>query len=260
MAQAKIENRLCPHCANSVALDMLKCPYCKASLIPAAEPQWPRYSEPAAEAPVPPRKSGIPLGSKVILLLGLLVFALGIYLVGSHQERRELGSLLDERQKSIQDKEQKIKSLEEQLAQVRDQLKGNTAQLQAIKAKLEERDKNLAAAQKRLTQANRENDRLAANRVAASRQTTSRAAAPAPAAPTNPRRVAAAGMYEITRPTTVFEGPDSSSRILSRIGGGTEITVVRAVGEWLEIRSKHGNPPGFIHSDDAKFIARARAN
>ena len=256
MAQAKIESRLCPHCANSIALDTLKCPYCKASLRPAAEPQWPRYIEERPQAQATPRKAGIPLGSKVILIVGLLVFALGIYLVGGHQERRDLGALLDERQKSIQDKEQKIKSLEQQLAKARDELKGNTTQLQAIKAKLDERDKNLAAAQKRLTQAGRDNDRLAANRSAAVRQTSGRVAEPL-APPVRARRPAEVGLYEIIRPTTVFEGPDSSSRILSRISGGTEITAVRAVGDWLEIRSKHGNPPGFIHSDDAKFVARA---
>ena len=256
MAQPKIESRLCPHCANSIALDTLKCPYCKASLRPADQPQWPRYIEEPPQAQVTPRKARITLGSKVILILGLFVFALGIYLVGGQKERQELGSLLDERQKSIQDKEQKIKSLEQQLAKARDELKGNTTQLQAIKVKLDERDKNLATAQKRLTQASRENDRLAANRSAAVRQTSGRVAEPS-AAPVKARRSAEVGLYEIVRPTTVFEGPDRSSRILSRIGGGTEITAVRAVGEWLEIRSKHGNPPGFIHSDDAKFVARA---
>jgi uncharacterized coiled-coil protein SlyX len=256
MAQPKIETRLCPHCANSVALDTLKCPYCKASLRPAAEPQWPRYIEETPKTETTRRKAGLPLGSKFILLLGLLVFAVGVYLVGGQKERRDLGPLLDGRQKAILEKEQKIKSLEQQLAQVRDELKRNTTQLQAIKAKLEERDKNLAAAQKRLTQANRENDRLTVNRSAAVRQTSGRVAEPLPP-PVKTRRPAEVGQYEIIRPTTVFEGPDRSSRILSRIGGGTEITAVRAVGEWLEIRSKHGNPPGFIHSDDAKFVARA---
>jgi hypothetical protein len=44
---------------------------------------------------------------------------------------------------------------------------------------------------------------------------------------------------------------------LTRVGGATQITVVRGVGEWLEVRSKHGNPPGFIRTEDAKFVARA---
>jgi hypothetical protein len=44
--------------------------------------------------------------------------------------------------------------------------------------------------------------------------------------------------------------------VLSRISGGTQITVVRSVGEWLEVRSKHGNPPGFVRADDATFVRR----
>jgi len=31
---------------------------------------------------------------------------------------------------------------------------------------------------------------------------------------------------------------------------------VGSVGEWLEVRSKHGNPPGFIRRDDAMFVER----
>jgi hypothetical protein len=64
-------------------------------------------------------------------------------------------------------------------------------------------------------------------------------------------------LYETVRATAVHEEPLSSSRVLTRVGGATQITVVRGVGEWLEVRSKHGNPPGFIRTEDAKFVARA---
>ena len=85
MAQATIQTRLCPHCANSIALDALTCPYCKADLIPSAAPEWPRRSEdvawrsPAAENEnLIVEKERLPVGSKVILASGLLVFALGV--------------------------------------------------------------------------------------------------------------------------------------------------------------------------------------
>jgi hypothetical protein len=55
----------------------------------------------------------------------------------------------------------------------------------------------------------------------------------------------------------VHEEPSGSSRVLSQIVPGTRINVVRSVGDWLEVRSKQGNPPGFVRLDDAKFIARA---
>jgi hypothetical protein len=56
----------------------------------------------------------------------------------------------------------------------------------------------------------------------------------------------------------VYEQPLGSSRVLTRISGGTQITVVRNVGEWLEVRSKHGNPTGYVRADDVKFVARAK--
>jgi hypothetical protein len=39
-------------------------------------------------------------------------------------------------------------------------------------------------------------------------------------------------------------------------GKGTRINVVSAAGDWLEVRSKHGNPPGYVRSDEARPIAR----
>jgi uncharacterized protein YgiM (DUF1202 family) len=59
------------------------------------------------------------------------------------------------------------------------------------------------------------------------------------------------------RATSVYQKPASSSRVMSQISKGTQITVIRSAGDWLEIRSKHGNPSGFIRADDATFLSRA---
>ena len=45
MAQAQIQTRLCPHCANSITFDAMKCPYCRADLLPSTEPEWPHNDE-----------------------------------------------------------------------------------------------------------------------------------------------------------------------------------------------------------------------
>jgi hypothetical protein len=78
-----------------------------------------------------------------------------------------------------------------------------------------------------------------ANRVPTAPATTS-------SVPFNP------GTYQTLRPTTVFEQPSGSSRVVANIGGGVNINVVGSKGDWLEVHSRIGNPPGFIRRDDAK--------
>lgn len=58
-------------------------------------------------------------------------------------------------------------------------------------------------------------------------------------------------LYTITRDTSVFEEPSNFSRKLLTVPKGTTVTVVGSSGGWLEIRSKHGRPPGFVRRDDA---------
>lgn len=64
----------------------------------------------------------------------------------------------------------------------------------------------------------------------------------------------AAGTYQTTRSTTVFESASSSSQVVANIPGGTRLDVVNAKGEWLEVHSRRGNPPGFIRREDAALI------
>jgi len=66
------------------------------------------------------------------------------------------------------------------------------------------------------------------------------------------------GTYESARAASVYEAPASSSKIVTQISKGTQLTVVRSVGDWVEIRSKHGNPPGYIRVDDVAPISRSK--
>jgi len=77
--------------------------------------------------------------------------------------------------------------------------------------------------------------------------------APSPAS----QRAANAGIYEVLRATTVFEGPSGSSKVLASIPAGTRVNVVNSNGNWLEVHSKSGNPPGFIRRDDANLIEKS---
>ena len=77
---------------------------------------------------------------------------------------------------------------------------------------------------------------------------------PAPAIAS--RRPADPGTYQTIRATTVFAEPSASSRIVASVGSGIQVNVVGSNGDWLEVRSKHGKPPGFIRRDDAVLIER----
>ena len=260
MAQSTIKTRLCPQCANSIAVDALTCPYCKADLILSLAPEWPEQQRASEDSSPIPRQEKLPLRSKVILVLGLLLFALGVYLVGGNRERNDLTPVLAEQEKALKEKEEKIKGLEAQVAQLRQEQQGTTGQIDELKNTLAANQKDLAATKKRLTDASREIDRLAASRVTAAPRSGGRTAEqlpPPPASTASSRRPAEAGTYETLRPTTVYEEPSNSGRAVAQIGRGTEVTVIRSVGEWLEVRSKHGKPPGYIRSDDARLLSRA---
>ena len=261
MAQSTLQTRLCPHCANSIALDALTCPYCKADLLPSLAPEWPGRNEDEESPPSLPAKEKLPVRSRVILVIGLLVFALGVYLVGGNRERSDMAPVLAEQQRVLQEKDEKIQGLEAQLAQLRQDRQGGTDEIAALKSKIAASQKDLTTARAQLRDANREIDRLAASRIAAAQRPTPRNAdsQPAPAAPSaaRSRRVAEPGLYETMRATSVYQKPANSSRVMSQISKGTQITVIRSAGDWLEIRSKHGNPSGFIRADDATFLSRA---
>ncbi len=57
------------------------------------------------------------------------------------------------------------------------------------------------------------------------------------------------GPYRVLRPTSVYSEPREDSRQIATIEPGTKVQVVDDQRDWLEIRSKHGRPPGFIKKD-----------
>ncbi len=77
---------------------------------------------------------------------------------------------------------------------------------------------------------------------------------PAPAS----RRGARPGVYQTLRSTAVFEAPAASAQVVANIPGGVRVNVVNINGDWLEVHSRRGNPPGFIRRDDAQFIDGAQ--
>lgn len=64
------------------------------------------------------------------------------------------------------------------------------------------------------------------------------------------------GQYEVVYSTSVYEEPSEDSRRVARVERETRVNVVAIRGDWLEIRSKQGRPPGFIKKDSATPIGK----
>lgn len=251
--------RLCPQCANSIDENAVKCPYCKAEFGTAETPQWPMREE-MPGATVATRGGNRLTKRTKAILAGLLVVtavALGAFSIYEYRQRNDGRQLEQANLKQLQEREQKIKTLEGELKQLRQELDRGKSQVAALAAKLEESQKELSATQQRLTTATRDAGRAASKRAPVTPGSTARSVK-APSSPTPPaRRSAEPGVYEVIRATTVREEPSGAARRITDINKGTKITVVRTVGDWLEVRSKQGNPPGYVRLDDAILVSRA---
>jgi hypothetical protein len=64
------------------------------------------------------------------------------------------------------------------------------------------------------------------------------------------------GTFETVRPTRVYGGPSENAPLIANIGPGMKLNVVDSSNGWLEVRSKHGRPPGFIRQEAAVRIGQ----
>jgi Bacterial SH3 domain len=251
--------RLCPHCANSISADAAKCPYCNADFSPTPTPEWPTREEPALQANALPVRRKISAVSLAVFAIGVIFLAAGLFLVFGQTQHTQLPVAPQDNAKELQERDQKIASMESDLSRMRQELTERSDEATELKTKLDETQKDLATMRERLAIANREVERMASSRAqppAASAPPRPADTSPPPPAPTLSRRAAPPGTYETIRSTTVHEQPSGSSRVLTKIAKGTRVEVVRSSGDWLEVRSRHGNPPGFVRADDAMFLSR----
>lgn len=254
-----VSSRLCPHCANSIAEDAAHCPYCKAEVETAPSPEWLIRDERPRETKPPLReKTTMP---KIMLIAGIVLCAIAAALLGTgilaRDESGDTRRLLAEKVQELQVKEEHVKAVEAELAKVRQEAAESVKEAEALKARLEESRKEQAAGQ-RLSGVNREPERRSARPAKVEPRSEPRPVERTPAPSRPARRPAEPGVYETTRATEVHEQPVESSRVISRIGKGTRINVVRADGDWLEVVSRRGNPPGFILRDDTMYVAQSK--
>jgi hypothetical protein len=260
IGETTTRTRLCPKCANSIAEDAAKCPYCKTDLLSEFAPKWLNRNEPASETRMELNsKKKFPIPSKFIGAITVLLAVFVAFVAGGYIQRSEIAAISQANLKQLQVKEQIIQSQQAQLAQVQQQLSENSNNLAEMKIKLEESQKAVSAKQQRLEVATRETNRSIASRSVPVRRPTWRTPDTSPPfpQPVAARRTVQSGVYETTQATSVYENPSSGAHVISQIGGGTRINVVSSSGDWLEVRSNRGNPPGYVRSDAARPIGRA---
>jgi SH3 domain-containing protein len=259
IGESTVRARLCPQCANSIQEEATNCPYCKADLLMHFIPKWLKRDGPASEPRLGPnrrKKSWMP--PQVIWITATVAIVVLAFFAGGYMKRSQLLASSQAALKELQAKTQMVQSQESQLAKTKQQLDENSNQIGELKTKLDESQKELLLARQRLEVAARELDRLKATRSVAATRTRTRASQTGTSIPAPPqsRQTAEPGVYETTRPTSVYEDPSPTSRVLSQINRGTRINVVSSSGDWLQVRSNRGNPPGYVRSDDARLIGR----
>lgn len=190
-------------------------------------------------------------------VVALLVLAIGAvlawnYLLGPKSGPGGVTGPRQEGNKELEEKERQIRALDDQIAQLRKELEASSNKVAELQARLEQMSKTLSSKQQKMAAAVRPAERS----TPPSQPLEEKVARPVePSAPIW-RKPAEPGSYEVIRPTGVFAEPSDASRKVSTVKRGTRVTVVGSVGDWLEVRSKHGNPPGFIRRDDTMFVEK----
>ena len=146
------------------------------------------------------------------------------------------------------DSERRIQELTADVDQLRKENEANANHVKELEAKLADTRNELAAVQQKLKAAQKQLARAPAPAAPA----RDRMASAPPASPpqAQPRRATEAGQYAVVRDTSLLEKPSSSAREVALVQRGIIVNVISSVGEWYEVRSKYGKPPGYIRRED----------
>ena len=163
----------------------------------------------------------VPMGKKASIFVGVIALALVVFLAWKAFWRPN-----DKDSLALQ-QEEKLRDMEDRVARLQKELEESSKQIASLQAGSDETTRTR-------------------RKVNNSRQDEARLADQNPSP--EPR------LYQTVRSTSVFEEPSASSRKVGSIPNGTRVRVVGSTGDWLEVRSKQGRPPGFIQRDDAVLM------
>lgn len=167
----------------------------------------------------------LPMGKQGSIFAGVIAFALVVFLARAFWTPNDRDSL------ALQQQEEKIKDMEDRLSRLEKELEQSSKQIAPLQAGSDATMRLGRPAQRKVNNSRRETPRLADQN-------------PSP----EPR------FYQTVRSTSVFEEPSASSRKVGSISNGSRVRVIGSTGDWLEVRSKQGRPPGFIRQDDAVLM------
>lgn len=165
----------------------------------------------------------VPLGKKGWILGGVIAFALVAFLAW-----KAFWTPNDRDSFALREQEEKIRDMEDRVARLQKELEESSRQIGSLQAGSNEATRGRRSAERKVNNSRREETRRADQNLSQ-----------------EPR------LYETVRSTAVFEEPSASSRKVGTIPNGSRVRVVGSTGDWLEVRSKQGRPPGFIRTDDA---------
>jgi hypothetical protein len=164
----------------------------------------------------------LPMGKKGSIFVGVIAFALVVFLAW-----KAFWTPNDRSSWAFQQQEEKIRDMEDRIARLQKDLEESSKQITSLQAGSDETTRARRSAQRNVNNSRREETRLADQNPSPERS------------------------YQTVRSTSVFEEPSASSQKVGSIPNGTKVRVVGSTGDWLEVRSKQGRPPGFIRRDDA---------
>jgi septal ring factor EnvC (AmiA/AmiB activator) len=166
----------------------------------------------------------LPMGKKESIFAGVIAFASVVFLAAVWTPNDRGSSVL-------QQQEEKIRDMEDRIARLQKELEESSKQIASLQAGSDETTRPRRSARRNVNNSTREEARLADQN-------------PSPET----------RFYQTIRSTSVFEEPSASSRKVGSIANGSRVRVVGYTGDWLEVRSKQGRPPGFIRRDDAVLM------
>lgn len=165
----------------------------------------------------------VPTGKKRWIFVGVIAFGLVVVLAWkvfwTPNGRDSL---------ALREQEEKIRDMEDRVARLQKELEESSKKIASLQGGSDEPTRGRRSADRSIDNSRRREIR-----------------------PTDQNAAAQPRLYETVRSTAVFEEPSASSRKVSTIPSGIRVRVVGSTGDWLEVRSKEGRPPGFIRSDDA---------